>query len=463
METVKNIKSNNLGRNNNLGKNKATRHRFFILGLLFIATAINYMDRANLSVAGATLQNDLGLTSTQLGLLFSAFTWAYVIAQIPAGWLLDRIGPRQLYGWAIIIWSIFTFIMAFSSHGVFATTSSSFMMLLVCRLLIGFAEAPGYPSNTKVATLWFPNNERARAISTYSSGQYIGLAIFTPLLSLMVATISWESVFYLTGLIGIVFGVFWLIFYRDPQDSVKANQLEKDYIHQNGGFDSESSKVKEKVTFQEVLFVIKHRKVWGIFFTQFAAASTLYFFLTWFIVYLEQGLNLPIGQAGFAASFPYIMAMAGVLFGGTLSDKLIKKGKSLTVARKVPIVSGLIISSIICLANFFEGTPIIAVIILSIAFFANAYGNLGWVALGDVLPKKMVGTVGGVLNVCGNLAGIISPIIFGTLLEQTGNFHGAMYYTSAVSLLGGISFWLIIDKLEVIDLTKMPQKLNKSK
>jgi len=438
---------------------KPTRFRFFILVLLFVATAINYMDRANLSVAGSTLQKELGLTSSQLGLLFSAFTWAYVFAQIPVGWLLDRIGPRRLYGWAIILWSFFTLIMGLSTHHIFATTTASFIMLLVCRMLIGVTEAPGYPSNTKIATLWFPNNERARATSIYSSAQYIGLAIFTPLLSLMVAKINWESVFYATGVVGIIFGIVWLILYRDPQDSKRVNKSELDYIKANGGYDSDQKQDNsQKITFQEVVYVVKQRKVWGIFFAQFAAASTLYFFLTWFIVYLEQGLHLPIAKAGFIASLPYLMAMAGVLFGGFLSDSLLKKGHSLTVARKIPIVSGLIISSMICLANFFEDSPIIAVIILSIAFFANAYSNMGWVALGDVLPKKMVGTVGGILNVTGNLAGIISPIIFGTLLDKTHSFHWAMYYTSAVALLGGISFLLIIDKLEMIDLSKMKQR-----
>ncbi|MGG4156611.1 MFS transporter [Peribacillus muralis] len=435
-----------------------TRFRFFILILLFLATAINYMDRANLSVAGSTLQEELGLTSSQLGFLFSAFTWAYVFAQIPVGWLLDRIGPRRLYGWAIILWSFFTLMMGFSTHQIFTTTTASFMMLLICRMLIGIAEAPGYPSNAKIATLWFPNNERARATSIYSSGQYIGLAIFTPLLSLMVAKINWESVFFVTGAVGIMFGVIWLMFYRNPQESKLVNKSELDYIKANGGYDSgHQLNISQKITLQEVIYVVKQRRVWGIFFAQFAAASTLYFFLTWFIVYLEQGLHLPIAKAGFIASLPYLMAMAGVLFGGFLSDSLLKKGFSLTAARKIPIVSGLIISSTICLANFFEGTPIIAVIILSIAFFANAYANMGWVALGDVLPKKMVGTVGGILNVAGNLAGIISPIIFGTLLDKTQSFHWAMYYTSAVALLGGISFLLIIDKLEVIDLSKVEQ------
>lgn len=163
---------------------KASRSRLFILTLLFIVTAINYMDRANLAVAGSNIQDDFSLTPTQLGLLFSMFTWAYAASQIPVGYILDRIGSRILYGGAIILWSVFTFMMGFSSHHLFSTATASFVMLLACRALIGVAEAPSFPSNTKIIATWFPDHERARATAIYSSAQYIGLALLTPALSL---------------------------------------------------------------------------------------------------------------------------------------------------------------------------------------------------------------------------------------------------------------------------------------
>lgn len=437
---------------------KPTKARFGILVLVFIAVAINYLDRANLSVGGASIQSQFKLSSIQLGVLFSAFTWSYTIAQIPVGILLDKFGPRLLYAGSICIWGLFTFIMAFSSQGgLFTTASASFGFLIICRILIGVSEAPAYPSNTKIASLWFPNKERARAISAYSSAQYIGLAVFTPVLAIMIANIGWESIFYLSGGLAIIYGFVWYAFYRDPKDSKKVNQAELDYIANNGGYNPaiDGTKEAEKVSWAEVKFVIKQRKVWGIFIAQFAASSTLYFFLTWFIVYLQKGLNLPINKAGFIACVPYLMAMAGVLTGGTISDTLLKKGKSTTFARKCPMVVGMIVSSVLCFANFFEKTPAIAIGILSIAFFANAASNLGWVAMSDIMPKKMVGTVGAILNVFGNLSGILTPIIFGTLLEKTNNFHLAMYYIAAVSFFGALGFLLVVDKLEPIDLSKM--------
>jgi len=439
-------------------KEKPTKVRLGILALLFIAVAINYMDRANLSVAGSAIQSQFNLSSTELGILFSAFTWSYAIAQVPVGILLDKFGPRLLYGVAISIWGLFTFIMAFSAHEVFATASASFAFLIICRILIGIAEAPAYPSNTKIASLWFPNKERARAISTYSSAQYIGLAVFTPVLAIMVADLGWESVFCFSGGIAVIYGFVWYAFYRDPKDSKKVNKAELDYIKENGGYnpDIDGTKQAEKVSWDEVKFVIKQRRVWGIFIAQFAASSTLYFFLTWFIIYLQKGLNLSIDKAGFIACVPYLMAMAGVLIGGTISDTLLKKGKTTTFARKCPMVVGMMLSAVLCLANFFESSPTVAIIILSIAFFANAGSNLGWVAMSDIMPKKMMGTVGGILNLFGNLSGIITPIVFGTLLQSANNFHLAMDYIAAVSFFGAIGFLIVVDKLEPIDLTKMP-------
>lgn len=437
---------------------KQSKVRFFMLSLVFIAVAINYMDRANLSVAGVSIQKEFSLSATELGVLFSAFTWAYAIAQVPIGVLLDKIGPRILYAGAIGLWGLFTFIMAFASHGVFATASASFAFLLLCRFLIGATEAPSYPCNTKVASLWFPNKERARAVSIYSSAQYIGLAVFTPLLAMMIAAWGWESVFYFSGGLAILYGFVWYIFYRDPKDS-KANKSELEYIKNNGGYNPDIDNIKkedQKISWSEIFFVIRQRRVWGIFIAQFAASSTLYFFLTWFIIYLQEGLHLSISKAGFIVMLPYLMAMCGVLLGGVISDGFIKKGYSITFARKCPMIAGLLISSIMCLANFFEQSPIIAIIILSIAFFANAGSNLGWVAMSDILPKRMIGTVGGIYNLFNNLSGIITPIVFGSLLQYSHNFHLAMYYIAGVSFLGAIGFWLAVDKLEMVNL---PEKL----
>lgn len=430
---------------------KPTRTRLSILAMLFVVTAINYMDRANLAVAGSHIQGEFYLSATQLGLLFSMFTWFYAMSQIPVGYLLDRIGSRWLYGGAIILWSLFTLLMGLASHHFFATATASFMMLLVCRALVGVAEAPSFPSNTKIIATWFPDHERARATATYSSAQYIGLALLTPLLSYVVSQWGWEMSFYLSGLVGIVFGIYWLIAYRDPQDNKNVNAAELDVIRKGGGHGSAGQQAgNSKVNWNSVKYILRQRTTWGLFIAQFAASSTLYFFLTWFIVYLEKGLHLSIDKAGIGAMFPYMMAMAGVLCGGTLSDFLLKRGRSRTFARKLPVMAGMLLTSSIALVNFFQDSPVIAIGILSIAFFANAFSNLGWVVCSDVIPRHLIGTIGGFLNVFGNLSGIVSPIIIGVILQRTHNFQYAMWYIAAVALMGFLAYMLLVGKIEVM-------------
>lgn len=430
---------------------KPTHTRLNILLMLFVVTAINYMDRANLAVAGSHIQSEFYLSATQLGLLFSMFTWFYALSQIPVGYLLDRIGSRWLYGSAIVLWSLFTLLMGLASHHFFTTATASFMMLLVCRGLIGVAEAPSFPSNTKIIATWFPDHERARATATYSSAQYIGLALLTPLLSLIVSKWGWEMSFYLSGLVGIVFGLYWLIVYRDPQHSSKVNSAELALIRQGGGHGSANQQSgSSKVNWSSVKYILRQRTTWGLFIAQFAASSTLYFFLTWFIVYLEKGLHLSIDKAGIGAMFPYMMAMAGVLCGGTLSDFLLKRGRSRTFARKLPVMSGMLLTCSIVLVNFFQDSPVIAIAILSIAFFANAFSNLGWVVCSDVIPRHLIGTIGGFLNIFGNLSGIVSPIIIGVILQKTHNFQYAMWYIAAVALMGFLAYLMLVGKIEVM-------------
>ncbi|TKI08524.1 MFS transporter [Martelella alba] len=440
---------------------KATKQRFFILSLIFIVTAINYMDRANLAVAGGSIQQDLALDSAQLGLLFSMFTWTYAACQIPAGYLLDKFGVRMLYGSAIFIWSLFTVTLGIASHKIFNTTSAAFLLLIICRALIGAAEAPSFLANTKIISSWFPDHERGRATTVYFSAQYLGLAFLTPVLSFLVANYGWGMSFYISGAIGIIFGIYWLMAYRDPQHAEKANQAELELIRVGGGYGSESHANKTpEIKWGDILFFLKKKTVWGLFITQFACSSTLYFFLTWFIVYLEKGLHLTISKAGIWAMLPFIMAMAGALLSGFISDMLLKKGKSQTFSRKFPVVLGLIATMSIGLVNYFEQSPAIAIAILSFAFFANTFSNLGWVVWTDVIPHDYIGTTGGMLNLCGNLSGIVSPIVIGVLLQRTQNFHAAIDYIVLVALLGALSYLLLVGKIEKIGLPENNNTLN---
>ncbi|MEO8403380.1 MAG: MFS transporter, partial [Chitinophagaceae bacterium] len=193
---------------------RATRVRYRILMFLFISVVINYMDRTNLAVAATEMSKEYKFSSFQLGLIFSAFGWAYAALQIPGGLLTDKISARLLYTYSLVSWSIVTLLQGFII---------GFVSLFGLRLATGALESPAYPINNRVVTAWFPEQERASAIAIYTSGQYVGLAILTPVMATLQYYIGWRGLFISTGLVGILWGVAWYFLYRDPLKHKKVN------------------------------------------------------------------------------------------------------------------------------------------------------------------------------------------------------------------------------------------------
>jgi ACS family glucarate transporter-like MFS transporter len=185
----------------------------------------------------------------------------------------------------------------------------------------------------------------------------------------------------------------------------------------------------------------------GIYIGQFCLTSITWFFLTWFPTYLIEAKGMSILKVGLVASIPAVAGCLGGLIGGVWSDWMLKRGFSLTAARKVPIISGLALSSSIVVANYVQSTAVV-VLVMSIAFFAKGIGNLGWCIVGDVSPKKAMGISGGIFNLCGNLASIVTPLAIGWMIKQTGSFEAALTYVAGLALLGAFSYLLIVGKLE---------------
>jgi len=197
--------------------------------------------------------------------------------QMPGGWLVDRVRPRVLYASCLVLWSLATLFMGMSG---------GFVALIILRLMVGGFEAPAYPINYKVATAWFPERERGRVIAFYTSGQFIGLALLTPVLSWLQTVLTWHWVFILTGVVGIIWAAIWWFVYREPRDKAGVNQAEIDLIASGGGLVDVGSGVKKaakpKLKWSDVKVVLPRRKLWGIYLGQFCLTSTLWFFLTWF-------------------------------------------------------------------------------------------------------------------------------------------------------------------------------------
>ncbi|ARP97253.1 MFS transporter [Bordetella genomosp. 13] len=412
--------------------------------MLFITVVINYLDRSNLSIAAPALRDELGLDTVHEGLILSAFGWTYAAMQIPGGWLVDRVAPRVLYALALILWSAATFVMGFAT---------SFIALFVLRLAVGALEAPAYPINNRVVTAWFPEKERASAIAFYTSGQFVGLAFLTPVLAWLQHAYGWHMVFVSTGLIGIVWGVVWYLVYREPRQFKGANQAELDLIQQGGGVIDLNQRVAEKkkepFSWSDLGLVMSKRKLWGVYLGQFCLTSTLWFFLTWFPTYLVKYRGMDFIKSGFLASVPFLAAFIGVLCSGVVSDFLVRRGASLGVARKLPIILGLLISTSMIGANYTDSTSWV-IFFLAVAFFGNGLASITWSLVSTLAPERLLGLTGGVFNFVGNLSSICTPIVIGLLVSKD-NFAPAIVYVSTLALLGALSYILLVGKVERIE------------
>ena len=432
--------------------NHPTRVRFTILAAVFVNVVINYMDRSNISVAAPLISDELKLSSVQLGLIFSAFGWTYAALQIPGGIMADRFGPRIVYTVSLIMWSLVTLLQGFAK---------GFAALFGLRMAVGIFEAPSYPTNNRIVTTWFPENERASAIAVYTSGQFIGLAFLAPALTALEHYAGWKGLFIITGLVGIIWGIVWYFIYRDPAEHTKVNKSELDHIEKGGGLinkknTGDKSKDAPKFQWNDLKEAFIHRKLWGIYIGQFAIGGTLWFFLTWFPTYLVKYRGLNFLQSGFLASAPFLAAFAGLLLSGFLSDYMVRKNVSLDIARKVPVITGLLLSMSIIGANYVNSTGLI-IFFMCLAFFGNGFASITWIFVSTLAPKHLVGLTGGVFNFIGNLSGIVVPIAIG-FLARGGKFAPALVFVACLGLAGALSYIFLVGKIERIEVAEKSVK-----
>lgn len=420
---------------------RPTRRRYLTLLMIFITVVICYVDRANLSVASAEIQKEFGITKAQMGYVFSAFSWTYAVLQIPGGRFLDRVGSKLTYFIAIMGWSVATLLQGFAS---------GLGSLIGLRALTGLFEAPAFPTNNRIVTSWFPERERAGAVGFYTSGQFVGLAFLTPFLIWVQEKLSWHWVFIITGGIGIVWALVWHLVYQPPRKSKGVNQAELDYIAAGGGLiDGDAVPGKgsapAKLTSADWKLVF-NRKLVGVYIGQFAIASTLWFFLTWFPNYLTTEKQISALSAGFMTTVPFLAAFVGVILSGNVADWMVRRGRSIGFARKTPIICGLLLSTCIMGANY-TNDPVWIMTLMAIAFFGNGFASITWSLVSSLAPTRLIGLTGGVFNFIGGLGGITVPLVVGHLAQGYG-FAPALTYIAVVALLGALSYILLVGEVK---------------
>jgi MFS transporter, ACS family, glucarate transporter len=429
-----------------------TRARYLIILILFVVSTINYADRATLSIVGTDLSRDLKLDAVTLGWLLSAFSWSYVALQIPGGWLLDRMGSRRVYQWSLLGWSVFT--LAQAGVGAIGSARVAAGALFGLRLGLGAAEAPSFPANSRLVAVWFPTAERGMASAIFNASQYFSTVLFYPVMGAVTHAWGWPWVFIVMGAVGLVFGIFWNRLVYEPADHPLANAAEVEHIRRGGGLvDLDKTPAAPSSSAGPALLVelLQHRMLLGIFLGQYCINVLTWFFLTWFPIYLVRDRGMSILQVGFVATLPALCGFIGGILGGWSSDQLLRRGMRLSIARKIPIVAGLLLSTAIVGCNYVSAQW--AVIgLMSLAFFGKGVGALGWAVMADVAPKEATGLAGGLFNTFGNVAGIVTPIVIGHILKATGTFEWALVYVGVHALIAVFSFLVIVGDIHRLEL-----------
>lgn len=429
---------------------RRTRVRLLIVAMLFAATTINYADRATISIAGPDMAKELGLSPVQMGYVFSAFAWSYVVAQIPGGWLLDRYSVKWVYAAAVALWSGFTLVQG--AVGFFSGLTAV-VLLFALRLAVGLTEAPVFPANARIVAAWFPTRERGMASAFFNSAQYFATVLFTPLMAWIVHNFGWHHVFTSMGLLGLAFAVVWLRVVDSPKNHPSMNQAERDYIEAGGALlDMDGqSRTRQGDAGRTLRQLLANRMLLGIYIGQYCITVLTYFFLTWFPVYLVKERGLSILQAGFAAVLPALCGFIGGILGGVISDLLLRRGFSLTAARKIPIVGGMLLSMSIIGCNYVQADALV-VGLMALAFFGKGIGALGWAVVADTSPRESGGLSGGLFNTFGNTAGITTPIAIGYIVQSTGSFNGALVFVGLNALVACFCYLVVVGEIRRVEL-----------
>jgi ACS family glucarate transporter-like MFS transporter len=414
------------------------------------ATASTATDRSMLSITGAAISKDLGLSPVALGYLLSAFGWAYAAGQLPGGWLLDRYGSKRIYALSLFTWSFFVFLMAFV--GLFPTSTSA-VVLFVLLFLMGSSEAPVFPANSRLVATWFPTAERGTAAAVFNSAQYFAAVLFAPLMGWITHRLGWKYVFLFMGLVGFAATAVWRKSVYAPRDHPRMSEGELNFIEEGGALVDleEQCRIRAGPRWSEIKQLLGNRMLLGVYLGTYCVTSIMYFFMTWFPIYLVKGRGLSILQVGFLATLPAICGFSGGVSGGLLSDHLLKRGHSLSFARKTPIVIGMLLATSLIACNYLAAVWAV-VGVMCLAYFGKGFGSMGWAVVSDTSPKQLAGVSAGVFNTFANIAAITTPIVIGYIVKATGNFNGAMVFLAANALTTILSYLLIVGEIRRVQL-----------
>jgi len=406
------------------------RIQWIAVAFLTAAGIVNYLDRSTLSIANHDISAELGLSGTQMGLLLSAFSWAYAFSQLPVGAMLDRFGARIMLGAGMFFWSL-----AQLAGGL----AQSLGQLVGTRAVLGVGEAPQFPAGAKVISEWFPMRERGMPTGIFIASSCIGPAIAPPILTAIMLAFGWRPMFVLMGVLGIIVAVGWYLVYRNRGDTL-LTEAERAFLD-----DGRAAQPRPRQSLADWAGLFANRTTWGMVLGFMGVIYMVWLYLTWLPGYLEHERGLSIARTGWVVAIPYLVGALGMLCSGKVADFLLARGVGAIASRKWPMAAGLIGGAVFTLPAAYTPSLTMAIVYISLAMFCINYASsTAWMLVTAAAPSRQVASLGSIQNFGGYFAGSFAPIITGFVLDQTGSFVNALLISAAVAAVAAVALVALV-------------------
>lgn len=410
------------------GRIRSVRH--MALSVLVVSGVINYIDRSTLAIANPLIRQDLGLSISEMGLLLSAFLWAYAFSQLPTGAMVDRLGSRILLTFGIVVWSV---------AQLFGGFVHSFTQLFSARLLLGVGESPQFTVGARVVRDWFNIRERGLPTGIFLCATALGQAIAPPLLTYLMLGWGWRWMFAVMGLAGLAVAAVWFIFYRDPQ---AAGLTSEEVSYLRAGDEQRES---HPVRFSEWRELLRMRSTWGMLFGYFGLLYMLWMYSAWLPNYLQMDRHMSIETTGIAAAIPFLFGVGGSVFGGWITDIMVSRGFSPINSRKIPFVCCVLLMAFFTLAAAKVEGNNLAIALISIAhLFGYSANATAWAMPPVLAPFNRTSSLASMQNFGGYVGGALAPTITGFIVQFTGSFFSALLTSVCIGTVGAIVYWVMV-------------------
>ena len=407
--------------------------RIQVVAITFLTLAgiVNYLDRSTLSIANHSVSQELGLSASQMGLLLSAFSFAYAFSQLPIGILLDRFGARVMLGLGMFVWS------AAQLCGGLVTSLPQF---LVARVALGIGEAPNFPAGAKVVSEWFGVHERGRPTGIFITSSTIGPALAPPVLTVLLLTFGWRTMFIVMGVLGIAVSIGWYLAYRDRRN-IPLDSQEVAFLTQG----EPEQRTDRRMSMREWRALFSKSTTWGMIFGNMGVIYMVWLYLTWLPAYLEHERHLTIAHTGWLVSIPYLFGTLGMLSSGFVADGLMARGMAPMRSRKWPICVGLLGAALFTVPAAFTPNLTLAMIYLCAAmYFVNMASGACWALATVAAPRHMVASLGSIQNFGGYFGGSFAPFITGIVVDKTHSFVNAFLISAGIAFAAALVYIFVV-------------------